>query len=123
MAREKVWEAARTKVDQEGRCRVCKRTAARVWALEAAHTIGQKYQDTEIRHFDLSRDEWWVNPDSVIPLCKDTDGGCHGKYDAHKLDILPYITNDEQADAVAAVGIDRALRRLTSGLYEIKEVA
>lgn len=70
---------------------------------ECAHVMG--------RRFDSHREDGvlWVNPDSVIPLCPNA----HREYDAHRLDILPYLTLDEQADAVKRVGIIRAIARLT----------
>ena len=38
---------------------------------------------------------------------------CHMAYDAHKLDLLPYLNYAEQAKVVADLGIVRAYKRLT----------
>lgn len=103
------WADARAKVEREGKCRlsdhplhVCD------GPLEAAHTVRRKY-DTRVQAHRL--DYLWVNPDSVVPLCP----AAHREYDAYRLDLLPFLTLDEQADAVRRVGIVRALARLTGG--------
>lgn len=99
------WEDARVKVDEEGQCRVCKVKQSRE-PIEGAHTIGRQFQD----HFKKDRTSiMWVNPDSIVPLCRK----CHSLQHARQLDILPYLTNEEQANAVLAVGIMRAFKRLT----------
>jgi len=89
------WRAARAKVDQEGRCRVC---GARN-GLQAAHTIGRKYDD---------RRTGVVDPRDIVPLCAHD----HAAFDQRRLDLLPYLTLDEQARAVEHVGIERARNRL-----------
>ncbi len=99
---KKLWSYAREKIEKEGVCRVCK---SNHW-IQSAHTIGQKYQDVKLDDGDVM-----VMPDSVIPLCQQH----HELYDKRLLDILPYMTNEEQSNAVAAVGIERARKRLTSG--------
>lgn len=116
------WNLALKKVREEGKCRNCGLSRKKV-KLDAAHTINRKEQDEERREIveeggfvgygaKMIR---WVNPDSIIPLCSGIDSNdCHREYDAHRLDILPLLTNAEQANAVAAVGIVRALQRLTS---------
>ena len=87
------WKAARAKVDDEGECRVC-RTGI---GLEAAHVIGRSYDPPTGK----------VRPVDIVPLC----GPCHRNYDARSLDLLPYLTHEEQAAAVEHVGIIGALRR------------
>jgi hypothetical protein len=47
--------------------------------------------------------------DCVIPLCRDA----HRAFDAHRLDILPLLTHEEQAHAVSHLGIVAAYHRLT----------
>lgn len=95
------WSDARAKVDAEGACRVC--SAAQV-RLEAAHTIGRVHDRPRIPGGPL-----WVDPLDVVPLCVDD----HRAYDARRLDLLPHLSREEQAAAVAHVGIARALRRLS----------
>lgn len=51
-----------------------------------------------------------VQADDIVPLCR----ACHRDYDAHAIDLLPYMTITEQAQAVAHVGIVRALRRISA---------
>lgn len=88
------WAAARAKVDDERDCRVCESREH----VEAAHTIGRVH------------DSAVVNPQDIVPLCTKH----HMLYDAHRLDLLPYLTHEEQAAAVSHVGIVSAMRRLTS---------
>ena len=118
MAVKKVWTEARAKVDGEGKCRACGRRpfdgkSPRVFKLEAAHTVGQKYQD-EIRiEVEGGPKIKVVKAVSVVPLCLAEDGGCHEAYDSGRLDLLPHLTTEEQLDAVAAVGMHRAYERTT----------
>ena len=118
MAVRKVWTEARAKVDQEGCCRVCKRnsgdgTNPRIFKLEAAHTVGQKYQDEVRIEVEGGPRIKVVKAASIVPLCLAEDGGCHTAYDAGKIDLLPYLTVGEQLDAVAAVGMHRAYEKTT----------
>lgn len=130
---KKQWNDAREKIDREGACRNCGLSWESVMSLQAAHTVNQKLQDrTKVVPLDEpDRSERipknfvrviWVNPDSVIPLCVTQDGGCHGKYDAHQLDILGLLTYEEEADAVRAVGIVRAVKRLSGGKMKVVEI-
>lgn len=89
------WKLARAKVDAEGECRVCNRGDG----LEAAHVIGRVHDPADGK----------VRPVDVIPLC----GACHRNYDGRNLDLLPYLTHDEQAAAVGHLGIIGALRRIS----------
>lgn len=88
------WSAARGKVDSERGCRVCSSREH----VEAAHTIGRAHDGAVVK------------PSDIVPLCTKH----HMLYDAHRLDLLPYLTHEEQASAVGHVGIVSALRRLTS---------
>jgi hypothetical protein len=101
------WSAARLKLEDEGRCRVCQRGDVK---LDAAHVIG-RFRDPEVRP-GVRR----VDPDAIVPLCGpavDSDT-CHGRYDAHRLDLLPHLTVDEQVRAVQdAGGLEAARRRIT----------
>lgn len=87
------WLIARMKVEEERDCRVCDSRER----VEAAHTIGRKHDGPV------------VDPADIVPLCQ----RCHMAYDAHELDLLPYLSHAEQAAAVAHVGIVSATRRLT----------
>lgn len=90
------WRKARAKVEQEGRCRVCHTGSG----LEAAHTIGRKHDDKS----------GIVNPLDIVPLCREH----HLQYDGRRLDLLPYLTYEEQARAVSHVGLVGAYRRLSN---------
>lgn len=94
--------AAREKVEREG-CRVCGAPARQ---CDAAHLVDR---GTAGGNFD--------DPDITIPLCSAIKGGagCHGDYDAHRLDVLPYLTLEEQAAMVKKIGIVRAYKRATGG--------
>ncbi len=50
----------------------------------------------------------YSEPDLIIPLCIKH----HQQLDAHKLDILPYLSRAEELAAVKWLGIARAYRRL-----------
>jgi hypothetical protein len=92
--------AGREKVETEGRCRVCGDGPA--WKLEAAHTWDRSLGKSS---FD--------DPDLVVPLCGELHGtGCHQLFDRHSLNLLPYLTLQEQLALVkAAGGIARAMKR------------
>lgn len=97
------WSKARAKVDAERRCRVCGNTGR----VEAAHVIGRARDRDGV-----------VAAESIVPLCGPaTDSGsCHGRYDGRKLDLLPYLTPEEQTRAVAdAGGIVSATIRVCGG--------
>lgn len=92
--------AAREKVEREGGCRVC---GAPADVCDAAHTWNRGQGGAG---FD--------DPDAVVPLCSRIKGGdgCHDDYDAHRLDLLPYLTADEQVALVRYAGsIERARDR------------
>lgn len=93
--------AARAKVEAEGMCRVCgiggpeRLDAAHVWDRSQG---GPGFDD----------------PDAIVPLCSRIKGGvgCHDDYDAHRLDLLPYLRLDEQLALVRYSGsIERARNR------------
>ena len=101
MTIQRDWTAARAKVDNAPGCRKC----GRGHGLEAAHIVGRKYD----RKLDRSGHKRVVDPESVVPLCRD----CHTAYDSYRLDLLPYLTNEEQARAALDVGLFAAFRRIT----------
>jgi 5-methylcytosine-specific restriction endonuclease McrA len=94
--RRRDWTQARAKVDREAQCRVCGDGRD----LQAAHTIGRTYDPIHGK----------VQAIDIVPLCP----GCHRQYDGRTLNLLPYLSHDEQAAAVGHVGIISALRRLTN---------
>lgn len=86
------WQKALEKKRLEGSCRVCDSKGS----LEAAHVIPRSLGGDQDR-------------EATIPLCRD----CHRAYDAHQLDLLPYLTLEEQAHAVSILGLARAWRSIT----------
>jgi len=99
------WKEARAKVDREGCCRVCQSTVD----VQAAHVVGRRNDELIIGPRGGRRRR--VAAVDVIPLCP----GCHGRYDRRVLDLLPYLTWEEQAAAVAACGLAGAVRRICGG--------
>lgn len=98
------WTDAHAKIEAEGHCRIGERCHGRV---EAAHVIGRKH-DEPIDEL-APRVVLYVHPDDVVPLCTRH----HRLYDAHDLDICPYLSLAEQARAALHVGLVRALARTT----------
>jgi 5-methylcytosine-specific restriction endonuclease McrA len=86
------WTAARAKVEREANCRIC----GAAWKIEAAHIIPRSLGGGQ-------------SEDAIVPLCPDH----HREYDSHRLDLLPHLTHDEQAEAVRVLGLERARRRLS----------
>lgn len=109
------WKEAREKVEREGKCRVCSRSAAALAAdglrLEAAHLAPRQFDEIDRELVDPVR---VVDPHNVVGLCgpATTSMSCHGRFDGGVLDILPYLTKDEQAAVVRRIGIVAAMRRL-----------
>lgn len=103
MKPERYWIDALEKVQREGVCRSCR---SGYW-LQFAHVIERKHD----QRMQMDDGSWitYVDPIDGIPLCQD----CHRNYDARSLDILPLLTYEEQAAAVALVGITRAVHRMT----------
>ena len=95
------WSVAHAKIKAEGKCRVahCSRPAG-----DAAHVIPRSLGGGQ-------------EADSTVPLCRPH----HTAYDAHELDLLPYLTLDEQAEAVRIVGIERARKRLAPTAHQAAE--
>ena len=106
------WTLAIAKKEEEGRCRVCNSTEA--FGLECAHILGRKYDQP----ITPGLTTLLVLPDRIVPLCsEETNGRCHRRYDAHELDLLPYLTAEEQAQAVLDAGsVGLALKRISPGL-------
>jgi hypothetical protein len=90
--------AARRKAEEEG-CRLCGST----FAVEAAHVLSRariKPGPAE----DLR---------NIVGLCGHLGCDAHRSFDEGTLDLLPYLTNVEQAYAVELVGICEAFQRIT----------
>ena len=105
------WSEARAKVDAERRCRVCGYSGGEPYRrLEAAHSLSTALQDVV-----LPDGSYKVLGASVVPLCGPATSSytCHGKHHAGELELLPYMTIEEQMDVVRCVGIQRAFDKLT----------
>lgn len=99
MSASRDWTEPRAKVEAEGMCRVC-------WAPDpdAAHIIPRSRVTPGIGE----------DPRNICPLCRQH----HRAYDRQngnepQLDLLPYLTNEEQGYAVSLVGLFNALHRIT----------
>jgi hypothetical protein len=102
------WRWARAKVERERTCRVDDREGACAGRLQAAHVIGRERDPTVSD--ERGREVREVQPDAIVPLCV----AHHRAYDAHEIDLLPYLTLREQLRAVEdAGGIANALRRIS----------
>jgi hypothetical protein len=128
------WTEARAKVDRSA-CRVAVYKNIKAGCegeMEAAHIIGREcdqFIPAEEWHEDdgplearlkfadgYLRQEWngelRVFPVRIVPLCRKH----HRAYDAHELDLLPYLTVEEQAQAVLdAGGLELARNRICGG--------
>lgn len=109
------WSAAILKVEREAVCRICaSHDVVTDGAVEAAHIIGREH--------DRWREDlqaYWVDPDSVVPMC----GLHHESYHARDLDLLPYLTLDEQLVAVdQANGIYSAYRKTCPATFARERV-
>lgn len=83
-------------------CAACGRPSQ----LERAHIIGR------------GRDRRQVAPDSIALLCGPTPAGCHGAYDAGRLDLWEHLTDAQRRQAVLdAGGPGLALRRVSAPLW------
>jgi len=85
------WRLARKKLEDEQVCRVCRRVPSGSFQdrLEAAHIIARRHDQDVV-----------VNPLHIIPLCT----MCHLEYDARKLEILPFLTPNEQGENTRIAG-------------------
>lgn len=91
------WTAAREKCENEDfRCRVCGRLPT-----QAAHIVPRSR---------ISIGYGGENALNICPLC----ARCHAAYDQGRLDLLPFLTLEEQSYAVKLVGLAEAYRRVTN---------
>ena len=85
-------------------CRACGRNGH----LEAAHVIGREHDDRNI----VGKTRLiLVLPDRIIPLCRT----CHESQHRNELEMVPLLSRAEQVQAVADVGIEGAMQRLSPG--------
>ena len=90
------------KIADEGRCRSCG-VPDTIHGLDPAHTIPKSIGGK-------------MNYDSVIPLCRYCHDCQHGKNGReNQFELLPWMTRDEEIEAVRAIGLARAYRYLTKG--------
>lgn len=82
----------REKVNGERGCRICARGP-----VDPAHVVSRAQGGCD-------------SPECVIPLCR----AHHRQFDEGDLDVLPVLWKDEQAHAVAHVGIVTAYRCATN---------
>ncbi len=109
------WSYAIAKVEGEKCCRVCGSDLH----VEAAHVMGRAHDEPASPGSPVL----FVRPERIVPLCGPFPDGCHGEYDGKRLDLLPYLKAEEQAQAVLdAGGITPALKRLAPVSYN-REVA
>jgi hypothetical protein len=108
------WTDARRKVEEEGCCRICKRTDR---PLEAAHVLGREHDEPKVVARNLFDGEsvttsktLYVHPDRIVPLCGPFPSGCHGDIDMRRINVLPYLTLEEQLQAVKDAGSIEAAR-------------
>jgi hypothetical protein len=105
------WTDARAKVEQEGCCRICKRSDR---PLEACHVLGREHDEPKVsKETGEILKELYVHPDRIFPGCGPFPEGCHGDVDMRRINVLPYLTLEEQLQAVKdAGGIAVAAMRL-----------
>jgi hypothetical protein len=105
------WTAARAKVEEEGCCRICKRTDRK---LDAAHVLGREHDEPKVsRSTGEILKELYVDPDRIFPACGPFPDNCHGDVDFNRINYLQVLTLPEQIKAVEdAGGIEAARIRL-----------
>lgn len=107
--RPRDWTLAIAKKEEEGDvCRVCGAPGT-----ECAHILGRKFDQP----VSPGARTLLVLPDRIVPLCGEFANRCHQRYDAKELDLLPYLTAAEQAQAVLDAGsMGLALTRISPTL-------
>ncbi len=100
------WTDARAKVEEEGCCRICKRSDRK---LEAAHILGREHDEPKLKVEPITGElvpskTLHVEPDRIVPLCGPFPEGCHGDVDYNRVNLVHYLTIDEQVQAVKDAG-------------------
>lgn len=106
------WRAAREKVENEGRCRMCARSDRK---LEAAHIIGRRNDVKAPLRPIAGSANGIVHPDRIVPLCGPhaDSRSCHGMYDSFRLDLRYVLSAEEWGQAIKdAGGFGLAERRI-----------
>lgn len=118
---KRIWTDARAKVELEARCRVCGYEPGDPDTLDAAHVMGRKYDQPA----HTGTRTLYVNPLDIVPLCATYSAQhCHQRFDAHELDLLPFLAPEEQTRAVElAGGIEAARKRLAPSAYRLELAA
>lgn len=98
---ERDWADARSKIDEEGCCRICKRSDV---PLEAAHVLGREHDEPKIGVGGGQLKVLYVRPDRVFPACGPFPNGCHGDAEYRRINVLPFLTIEEQVRAVLDAG-------------------
>lgn len=93
------WRAAREKVDAEG-CRVC----GSRFAVEAAHIVSRARLGPGPAE----------DPLNIVPLCGNQGCDAHRSFDEGSLDLLPFLSLEEQGYVAKLVGIAEAFQRTTN---------
>jgi len=102
------WSDARAKVEEEGCCRICKRTDR---PLEAAHVLGREHDEPKVsKTTGEILKELYVHPDRVIPACGPFPEGCHGAQHNREINTQAHLTLEEQLQAVRDAGSIEAAR-------------
>jgi hypothetical protein len=121
------WADARAKVEHEGCCRICKKSEAPGRPLEAAHVLGREHDEPKVsRTTGEILQELYVKPERIFPACGPSPGGCHGEAERNEINVLQFLTLEEQLQAVKdAGGIEAARIRLepVTHLEEVREAA
>jgi hypothetical protein len=91
--------AGRAKAEEQG-CRCC----GSRFNVEAAHVLPRSRISPGPAE----------DPRNIIGLCGHMGCGAHRSFDEGVLDILPFLTREEQAYAVELVGLAEAYQRLTN---------
>ena len=94
---ERDWATAREKVLAERACRVCGATGD----LDPAHIIARSLGGHE-------------DPDNIVPLCRH----CHTLFDHGRLNLLPFLTVEEQVRAVQLAGSIARAAKLLGHVWE-----
>src|SRR6185437_16874831 len=95
------WSLAITKVEEEGCCRICKRTDRK---LDASHILGREHDEPKVGADGRPLKELLVHPARIIPACGPYPLHCHGAQHRHEVDTLRYLTLEEQLMAVKDAG-------------------